>query len=95
MDHVLFLMAKNGRNLWSPISAGEVHCFLDHLDPVQWVQVLESEIMFQHRMFSSLNRHILTYIRSKSSLILPLGLSRINRPEVVSHLRARSVSYRF
>ena len=61
MDHVLFLMAKNGRNLWSPISAGEVHCFLDHLDPVQWVQVLESEIMFQHRMFSSLNRHILTY----------------------------------
>ena len=27
--------------------------------------------------------------------LLPLGLSRINRPEVVSHLRARSVSYRF
>ena len=27
--------------------------------------------------------------------VLPLGLSRINRPEVVSHLRARSVSYRF
>ena len=27
--------------------------------------------------------------------ILPLGLSPINRPEVVSHLRARSVSYRF
>ena len=26
---------------------------------------------------------------------IPLGLSRINRPEVVSHLRARSVSYRF
>ena len=34
--------------------------------------------------------HIHIYI-----YILPLGLSRINRPEVVSHLRARSVSYRF
>ena len=30
-----------------------------------------------------------------STYLLPLGLSRINRPEVVSHLRARSVSYRF
>ena len=28
-------------------------------------------------------------------IVLPLGLSRSNRPEVVSHLRARSVSYRF
>ena len=26
---------------------------------------------------------------------LPLGLSRIKRTEVISHLRARSVSYRF
>ena len=30
-----------------------------------------------------------------SIYLLPLGLSRINRPEVVSHLRARIVSYRF
>ena len=32
---------------------------------------------------------------SELKVVLPLGLSRINRPEVVSHLRARSVSYRF
>lgn len=43
-------MAKNSRNLRSPISAGEVQCFLDP------VQVLESEIMFQNRMVFLIER---------------------------------------
>ena len=40
-------------------------------------------------------KYIYIYISMYILYVLPLGLSRINRPEVVSHLRARSVSYRF
>ena len=51
-----------------------------------------THIIYIHRYTAHVCMYLCIYV---FMYLRPLGLSRINRPEVVSHLRARSVSYRF